>query len=73
MSERDEQQPDIRISISPEPTDHEIAAVTAVVTALAASAGDAEGDEVRSHEERWALAGRREALRGALWPTELRD
>jgi hypothetical protein len=74
MSERDDQQPDIRISISPEPSDDEVAAVAAMITAMAASAGDDEGESNPAPQvERWALAGRHEAMRGALWPNDQRD
>jgi hypothetical protein len=73
MSEHDDRQPDIRITISPSPSDDEIAAVAAVVTALAASAGEAGESDTRPQVERWALVGRHEAMRGALWPQDLRD
>ena len=67
MSERDGDVTGLRISITPEPTDEEIAAVAAVVTALAASSSVNSATERTPQRDRWALAGRREALRGPFW------
>lgn len=68
MIEGDAVDTGIRVTITPEPTDEEIAAVAAVVTALAASAGQEDTPEPVQPQERWSMAGRREALRGPLWP-----
>lgn len=67
MSVRDEGAPAIRLTITPEPTDEETAAIAAVVAALAAS-GSGDGPRPETPIDRWALAGRHEALRGPLWP-----
>ena len=68
MSDQVDQAQAIRLAITPEATDEEVAAIAAVVTALIASAGD--GEAVREPvPDRWALAGRQEALRGPLRQT----
>lgn len=69
MTERGEEA-GIRIRIAPEPTDEEAAAIAGVVAAIASAApGEARGTEAPA-ADRWALAGRQEALRGPLWPVE---
>lgn len=70
MSERGGQEPRLRISITPKPTEEETAAIAAVVTALAASMGDVKAEEGAPNVDRWAMAGRYEALRGPLWPAD---
>lgn len=70
MSERGPQEPGIRISITPEPTEEEAAAIVAVVTALASSLEAAPTEDGAPEADRWALAGRYEALRGPLWPVD---
>lgn len=67
MNTQHEDAGSIRVAIMPEPTDEEIAAVAAVVTALAASSGTGER-EPEPAPDRWSRAGRQEALRGPLWP-----
>lgn len=69
MSEQERGVPQIRINISPEPTDEEAAAIAAVVAALSARAGDSE-PESRQQTGRWALAGRHEGMRRPLWPVD---
>jgi len=59
----------IRISVSPEPTDEELAAIAGVVTALAASSRQ-ELQRTDRHDNRWRTAGRHEALREVTWPPE---
>jgi hypothetical protein len=64
----------IRISVTPEPIDEELAAVVAVVTALAASAPPVDRPRNRSGEgERWQLLGRHEAMRGPFWPPDIAE
>ncbi len=58
----------IHIAISPEPSDEEVAAIAGVVAALLTVTPDEEASAPTV--DRWALAGRHEALRGPLWPVE---
>lgn len=62
MSEHEQR---IRLSVHPEPTDEEMAAIAAAVTALVSrNDGDcAEPPDRGGGRERWARAGRRELLR----------
>jgi hypothetical protein len=56
----------IIISITPEPSEEETAAIAAVVTAIAASA--ARRPVARSGDgDRWQRVGREEALRAPVW------
>jgi len=59
----------IRITVTPEPTDEELAAIAGVMTALAASSRQ-EPQRIDRHDDRWRKAGRHEALREATWPPE---
>lgn len=60
----------IRIAITPEPTDEEAAAIAGVVAAIANAAPGEDGGVEAPAVDRWAMAGRQEALRGPLWPVE---
>jgi hypothetical protein len=59
----------IRISITPEPTEEELAAIVSALTVVLAETEPAPPEEplVRS---RWATAGRHEAMRGIDRETE---
>jgi len=69
MDGRDVDEPRMRISISPEPTDEEAAAIAAAVTILVSARA---GSQAPAHmsEERWKAVGRREAMRTSTWPPE---
>lgn len=62
-------EPRVRITIEPEPTAEELAAIVGAVTALRSStfpvsgAGPAPQPDAAG-PSRWAMAGRREAMRG---------
>lgn len=58
--------PKIRISVSPAPTDEEAAAIAAAVLAVASRPG--EGKPVKPAIDRWREAGKTEALHTAAWP-----
>jgi hypothetical protein len=60
----------IRIRITPEPTDEEMAAIVGVVTAVAASSRS-EPSSAERLETRWRRMGRLESLREATWPPEM--
>ncbi len=65
--------PTIRIRVTPEPTEEEMAAIAGIVTALAASSRRDPSPPER-HETRWCRMGWLEALRGATWPPDpIRD
>jgi hypothetical protein len=62
--------PGIRFSVSPEPTEEEMAAIAAVVAAGVAkiAASGATSVPVRSRDgDRWQRAAREEALRASSW------
>lgn len=60
----------IRIRVTPEPTEEEMAAIAGIVTALAASSRQEQSSPER-HETHWRRMGRLEALREATWPPEM--
>lgn len=58
----------MRVSVTPEPTPEEMAAISAVVVGLVVSGANGHGNQAErgtsgGGRERWALAGRREVLR----------
>ena len=56
----------IRISVSPEPTPEEMAALSAIVIAVAEQQSNETGEDLETgggRRVRWARAGRREVLR----------
>lgn len=57
----------LRIRIIPEPTDEEAAAVVAVMGTLAAAMRAPQASP-GVPEDRWRVAGRREAMRSSEWP-----
>ncbi|MGC4105588.1 MAG: acyl-CoA carboxylase epsilon subunit [Thermomicrobiales bacterium] len=62
-------EPSIRISVQPEPTDEELAVIVgAIATLRRPSSGANEASSTRSSPSRWAMAGRREAMRGPDLP-----
>lgn len=58
--------PQLRISISPEPSDREKAAIAAAVVASTAILKE---DETSRPINKWREAGKREALREQMWET----
>jgi hypothetical protein len=63
--------PQIRISVTPEPTDEEAAAIAATVTVLLSSQ-EAEQAPITRAEDPWRKAGRQDALRAGTWPPSTR-
>lgn len=63
----DERDVRIRISVDPEPTDEEMAAIVAVVTAVIS--GDPGHEETSNLAENpWRRMGREESMRSPIWP-----
>jgi hypothetical protein len=58
-----EERAPIRISITPEPTEEELAAIVSALTIVLAESGP-EALEAPVVRSRWAMAGRQEAMRG---------
>lgn len=56
----------LRISVHPEPTEQEMAAIAAAVVAIASNVQD---DEASRPVNKWREAGKREALREHMWET----
>lgn len=56
----------LRISVTPEPSDREKAAIAAAVVAMAANVQE---DESSRPVSKWREAGKREALRKHTWET----
>ncbi|MGC4191168.1 MAG: hypothetical protein QM589_08375 [Thermomicrobiales bacterium] len=61
-------EPDLRLVVQPEPTDEEMAAIASAVMVLrrqvVASMGSGISETPTPVSSRWAIAGRREAMRG---------
>lgn len=60
------QKPQLRISVTPEPDEHEKAAIAAAVVAIASNVQE---DEEPAPVNKWREAGKREALRKQIWET----
>lgn len=59
-------EPRLRITVTPEPSDREKAAIAAAVVAIASNVQE---DEVSRPANAWREAGKREALRKHQWET----
>ena len=56
----------LQISVHPEPTEQEMAAITAAVVAISSNVQE---DEASRPVSNWREAGKREALREHMWET----